>query len=234
MEDLLVFLGLLFLGSFLFVFVAAIVLLVKTHLQSKRLADVNLQVQSLNRQVSWLLAQASGQNGVKETAPPPDPAHSCAAQPEPCNAFHFHPPQQPYPNSVFFPQPQPDFHDSTQQMIPVAGNPFADYARSLSEDAGSGGHVPAWARSGEIKLVPQNVLRLASQGREEAFQNEGTHAESRARGPEAFSPYPAWESKGGGSSGASSLWGSLASFVSGGTPGWRAECCFCSSPLPCF
>ena len=90
MEDLLVFLGLLFLGSFLFVFVAAIVLLVKTHLQSKRLADLNLQIQNLNRQVSWVLAQASGQNGVKETAPPPDPAHSCAAQPEPGNAFHFH------------------------------------------------------------------------------------------------------------------------------------------------
>ena len=216
MEDLLVFLGLLFLGSFLFVLVAAIVLLVKTHLQSKRLAGLSLQIQSLNRQVSWLLAQASGQNGLKETAPPPDPAHNYAAQPEPGNAFHFHPAQQPYPNSVFFPQPQSDFHDRTQQTIPVADNPFADYARSLSEDAGSGGHVPAWARSGEIKLVPQNVLRLASQSREEAFQNKGTHAESRAHGPEAFSSYPAWESLGGGSSGASSLWGSLASFVSGG------------------
>ena len=72
MEDLLVFLGLLFLGSFLFVFVAAIVLLVKTHLQSKRLAGLSLQVlQQLGpRRVPGLCACAgANQRKGRATAP---------------------------------------------------------------------------------------------------------------------------------------------------------------------
>ena len=216
MEDLLVFLGLLFLGSFLFVFVAAIVLLVKTHSQSKRLAGVNLQLQSLNRQVNWLLAQASGQNGEAETVPPPDPGHSCAAHPDPGNAFNFQTFQQPYSDSTFSPQPQPDFSGQMPQQTPVAGNLFAADAHSRSGNAAPAGHVPAWARSGAIKLVPQNVLRLAPGALEGALHSESFYAEGLAQGPKALSPHPAWESLGEAPSGASSLWRSLTSFVSGG------------------
>lgn len=245
MEAALVFLGLLLTGSFLFVFIAVIVLMVKSHAQSKQLANANLLLHHLQQQVNWLQTQAPAPQPDEAGAAPEAPDYSPEASFAPA---YDAPPASSYPpqdHNVFTDpykqpaqpheqQPQEPIQPSSPASYIVDHNIFADLGRMQAQaPEGAPEELAAWTGSAEAKADFQDTLRVPASenmGFEEPHSDgsqtplQDSYAEQQGYeqagfGEDAFAQAFAADSQGvHGAAGAesASLWRSLSSFVSGG------------------